>query len=353
MFKKIFKSRHPVAQPGSPIPPVTGNNGHQPQWQDNEYSSFAPIEYDRSAPSFPRQEENITSLTPVDYVLSPPTHRMPPLTTSAVPVEYPMSPPSAPNPPRAELPENVPEGPVELPGSSVPARYELPVVNSARQTPHIQNTPPSPRPSFNSGSNIPTGRTPLSSSNTTLVNSPRSGLASPTLPEVNVNSKQYPKTSGDKNDGIKKYTVDIYCPLKPDATGIRRQQIPRDVREFRLAKVALIPIVAGKRSFVSLDIVFGELDKAYSHLVEKHFSFCHQTRLTKLDPAAVSGGQVYTIGPLNIAYRDGDREIVYVKFASKAEKDKFKADFFDMWRTLKTRMQFEERTSPSVLFFRL
>jgi len=54
--------------------------------------------------------------------------------------------------------------------------------------------------------------------------------------------------------------------------------------------------------------------------------------MTKLDPAAVYGGQVYTIGPLNIAYRDGDRSIVYVKFSSPEDKNRFKADFFGMWQ---------------------
>ena len=66
--------------------------------------------------------------------------------------------------------------------------------------------------------------------------------------------------------------MDIYCPLRRDANGVHREQIPRDVREFRLAKIALIPIVAGKRSFVSFDVVFGEMDKTFSNLVEKHFS---------------------------------------------------------------------------------
>lgn len=42
----------------------------------------------------------------------------------------------------------------------------------------------------------------------------------------------------------------------------------------------------------------------------------HQTKFTKLSLDAVIGAQVYTIGPLNIAYRDGDRSIVYMKFPS-------------------------------------
>jgi hypothetical protein len=55
--------------------------------------------------------------------------------------------------------------------------------------------------------------------------------------------------------------------------------MPQDVREFRLAKIALIPISAGKRRFVSLDVVFGEIDEAYSTMVEKHFAGTYQSIL--------------------------------------------------------------------------
>jgi hypothetical protein len=72
--------------------------------------------------------------------------------------------------------------------------------------------------------------------------------------------------------GIKKYTVDIFCQRKEDINGNRREEIPRDVREFRLAKLALIPIVAGTRKFVSIDVVFGDMDKQYATMVEKHFA---------------------------------------------------------------------------------
>jgi hypothetical protein len=57
---------------------------------------------------------------------------------------------------------------------------------------------------------------------------------------------------------------------------MEREEIPRDVREFRLAKVALIPVVAGERRFVSLDIVFGEVDKAVAGLLEKHYLSMHR-----------------------------------------------------------------------------
>jgi hypothetical protein len=92
------------------------------------------------------------------------------------------------------------------------------------------------------------------------------------FPGTNPGPFPSPSQTPKDDDGIKKFVIDIYCPMKRDANGNRREQIPRDVREFRLAKVALIPIVAGKRTFVSFDVVFGEIDKVYSDLVEKHFS---------------------------------------------------------------------------------
>jgi hypothetical protein len=33
----------------------------------------------------------------------------------------------------------------------------------------------------------------------------------------------------------------------------------------------------------------------------------------------IQGGQVYTVGPLNIAYRDGESSTVYVKFPTEED----------------------------------
>ncbi|KAF2824461.1 hypothetical protein CC86DRAFT_384088 [Ophiobolus disseminans] len=205
------------------------------------------------------------------------------------------------------------QNPVELPASAVPARYELPAVSTPRQTPLPPYSPPRhARPSTRPGQASPTA-----SSTTTLVPSPRSELPSPRLGHTKANN--IPSPTADGNDGIKKFVVDIYCPLKRDAHGNCREQVPRDVREFRLSKVALIPIVAGKRTFVSFDVVFGEVDKPYADIVEKHFSCSHLTRLTEIEPETVYGGQVFTVGPLNIAYRDGESSMVYVRFLTKED----------------------------------
>jgi hypothetical protein len=154
--------------------------------------------------------------------------------------------------------------PVELAASPVPPRYELPSGSVHRQN----QAPPYSPPQYSRQSPNPGWTSPSGSSTTTLVPSPRTELHSPILGS----GKPSAIPIGHENDGIKKFVVDIYCPLKRDANGNRRVQIPCDVREFRLAKVALIPIVAGKRTFVSFDVVFGEMDKIYSDLVEKHFS---------------------------------------------------------------------------------
>jgi hypothetical protein len=104
-----------------------------------------------------------------------------------------------------------------------------------------------------------------------------------------------PSPSQNEDDGIKKFVVDVFCPLKRDANGNRREQIPRDVREFRLAKVALIPIVAGKRTFVSFDVVFGEMDKAFlvscsNPLVEAIKTSVTRNRLTSNEINKSSSG---------------------------------------------------------------
>lgn len=37
----------------------------------------------------------------------------------------------------------------------------------------------------------------------------------------------------------------------------------------------------------------------------------------------VLGGQVYAVGPLNVAYQEGERKTVYVKFAEGGDGDLF------------------------------
>ncbi|PVH93983.1 hypothetical protein DM02DRAFT_694377 [Periconia macrospinosa] len=290
MFKKIFKARH--VNIIKDVPPTTGLLG--PEVAYSISNSVLPVDYNPSPPVVGGYTtSSIMTPCPVDYRTSPPS--------------------SGPSVPRVLVAYemNASPEPAELYGSTVPPLYELPAANTPGQ--HLTATPTSPPASATSQSFGST--TPLPS----LQSPPTEHSANPALPRA-------------QDLPIKRYTVDIFCPLKRDAQGIRRQQIPRDVREFRLAKVALIPIIAGSRRFVSFDVVFGETDKAYARLVEKHFSFFSETQFLKLSQDAVNGGEVYTVGPMNIAYQEGERETVYLMFTGDGKQENFKADFFDLRR---------------------
>jgi hypothetical protein len=71
---------------------------------------------------------------------------------------------------------------------------------------------------------------------------------------------------------VSTYTARVFCQWKSDlhSDSIFRE-LPRDIREFRVAKMTLIPVIAGERRFVSLDLIFGEVDKNVASLLEKHF----------------------------------------------------------------------------------
>lgn len=142
----------------------------------------------------------------------------------------------------------------ELPGSTVPPRYEMP-------------TSPASRPYLSPSSST------KSSDSKGSANSYSTRATTPgASPGPNRNSYAAPAAArGSENNGIKKYTVNVFCPRKEDSAGQRREEIPRDLREFRLAKLALIPVVAGTRKLVSLDVIFGEIDKPVASLLEKHF----------------------------------------------------------------------------------
>ena len=68
-----------------------------------------------------------------------------------------------------------------------------------------------------------------------------------------------------------KFTVQVFCQRKQNPAFPERQEAPRDIREFRVAKLALISVVAGPKKYLSLDLVFGEADAGIAKLLEKHF----------------------------------------------------------------------------------
>jgi len=91
--------------------------------------------------------------------------------------------------------------------------------------------------------------------------------------------------------------------------------------------VALIPVIAGQRRFVSLDVVFGEVDKPLAAYLEKHFLITPSTRLSKVAGNTIAGdAEVWEINPLTVAYV-GITSLLYVIFRSSDEETKFKADF--------------------------
>ncbi|KAF3916665.1 hypothetical protein ABW20_dc0104994 [Dactylellina cionopaga] len=82
-----------------------------------------------------------------------------------------------------------------------------------------------------------------------------------------------PATTTDQNDddpNVSKYVVRVFCQRKREE-GDTHEESPRDIREFRLANLALIKLAAGGQRYVLLDAVFGELDKAIAPLLEKHW----------------------------------------------------------------------------------
>jgi len=374
MLKYIFKVRRGArSEPGgsSSLPPkvydpqqhLSGSNTstfpkHEPGPAFTPSYSINPTDYVTSPPpSLPTS--SLVTPCPVDYVGSSPVP-MPHMPAQAAEPETaedegryrsaePRHPPqvSQPNlpPPYMQPPVLSPNAriiyhrphlrdlPAELPATPVPARYELSSVSSPSELPTASTTKPGSVPS--SVSIRQPGTTPWNSpsdvsniSGTTIVASPTRFQSSPSSPSMNKDASDMHYQG--ENSGIKKFTVDIFCPPKKDANGIRRKPLPRDVREFRLAKLAVIPIVAGRRTFVSIDVVFGQLDERFSELVEKHFSFCSQTTFTKLDPDSVHGDVVYAVGPLNIAYRDGDCATLYVRFRSPTDVATFQTNFDNM-----------------------
>lgn len=355
MFKKLTQLRrdkhqavHSAPNPPPTVPAVA---------YDNEFSSPAAVEYNMSPPTMLAQTD--ASFPAVDYDQSAPTTAAqtpnetiaqvmarPPVTFPAVdydrsaPVEQSIAPPppvtfpaveytrSAPaeqvetnrqQEPRYEM--NATRSPAELPGMNTsqikaylhhelpgdlpPARYEMPAVNS-------------PRPTLTPSATSSSGSTRRSWSNaSTPVTTP------PTSPHPGTNLKGGTLRSGPNNTGITKYTVNVFCQRKTEPGASRREELPRDIREFRLTKLALIPVVAGEKKFLSIDLVFGERDQGVAKVLEKHFVLTRDTKADLMGPAFLPGYsegnvKVIRISPLKVAYVGMDT-VLYVDF--KSEED--------------------------------
>jgi hypothetical protein len=162
-----------------------------------------------------------------------------------------------------------------MPASPMPVRYELPVNSPARQ--------PSPNPPFQpltqaqrylQGQRPQNFFTPPPSTATNPTPPPtyRTSVTGHPTPPATPSSKRPYSGIGLQPGTVSKYTAKVFCQRKSTSKSANPVlETPRDISEFRLAKIALIPVVAGERSFVSIDIVFGEIDKGIAGLLEKHF----------------------------------------------------------------------------------
>ncbi|KAK6536083.1 hypothetical protein TWF281_000329 [Arthrobotrys megalospora] len=154
-------------------------------------------------------------------------------------------------------------------------------------------------------------------------NSPTTYNAPP-LPPRNQNAafSDSTATSGGDDPNVSKFTVRLFCQRKREE-GDTHEESPRDIREFRLANLALIKLAAGGERYVLLDAVFGELDKAIAPLLEKHW---YLTQSTTVEDHFVPGGKnVVAIGKIMVAYK-GTQSTLYADFKKDDEYARFKLE---------------------------
>ncbi|KAK6362813.1 hypothetical protein TWF730_000266 [Orbilia blumenaviensis] len=128
-------------------------------------------------------------------------------------------------------------------------------------------------------------------------------------------------TSAD-DPNVSKFVVRLFCQRKREE-GDTHEESPRDIREFRLANLALIKLAAGAERYVLLDAVFGELDKAIAPLLEKHW---YLTLNTTVEDHFVPGGKhVVAIGKVMVAYK-GTQSTIYADFKKDEDYARFKME---------------------------
>lgn len=160
-----------------------------------------------------------------------------------------------------------------------------------------------------------------------------------------------PQSPSFSQDNVLTYEGRVFCQRKTN-TGTEVKEFPRDIAEFRPARIVLIPLIAGTQQFLSIDVVFGPLDKAAGALWEKHFLgepwrrdriacscrlllaskwviglrlticvVCLVTPMTAVMPTSgitTTGPGVCQISPLHVAY-SGAVSLLYLTFASTEE----------------------------------
>ncbi|EGX51073.1 hypothetical protein AOL_s00054g809 [Orbilia oligospora ATCC 24927] len=146
----------------------------------------------------------------------------------------------------------------------------------------------------------------------------------PNTPNAPKNPNIYADSTTPSADdpNVSKFAVRLFCQRKRKEEDTH-EEIPRDIREFRIANLALIKLEAGGERYVLLDAVFGELDKAIAPLLEKHW---YLTLNTKIEDHYVSGGKhVVAIGNIMVAYK-GTQSTLYADFRKDDDYTRFKLE---------------------------
>ncbi|KAK6516360.1 hypothetical protein TWF506_006269 [Arthrobotrys conoides] len=194
--------------------------------------------------------------------------------------------------------------------------------NEAQRNQHrFENAyPESGNSSASSLYNPPFSSVSGSTAPTSVYSADRSNFA-PSIP--NTPSTYTDSTTASADDAnVSKFAVRLFCQRKRKEEDTH-EELPRDIREFRIANLALIKLEAGGERYVLLDAVFGELDKAIAPLLEKHW---YLTLDTKIEDHYVPGGKhVVAIGNIMVAYK-GTQSTLYADFRKDDDYARFKLE---------------------------
>ncbi|KAF3912028.1 hypothetical protein ABW21_db0200442 [Orbilia brochopaga] len=337
--------QQPMQQQPMQQQPMANSWGRNPTTAPVQYAANPPpvspevVDYIRSQPGPPpgfMNSDNGPPVSPpmVDYGYA----QGPPASINALLHQPPLQPPSpelpaysSPEPPRPSQPR--------YPGANENSSNKRPNFNAQE---HEWVPPPQPirRDPYTTPRNENSAYASTdNSSASSLYDAPYTGGSTSTAPTSYYSPsrsdfptptvQQYPAYgqppgapkigAGMDDDGedpnVSKFAARIFCQRKR-AEGDTREEFPRDIREFRLANLALIKLAAGRERHVLLDAVFGELDKQVAPLLEKHWYVTPQTRV---QDCSISGSSLATkIGPIMVAYK-GDSSVLYVEFGSPDE----------------------------------
>ncbi|RVD81058.1 uncharacterized protein DFL_008936 [Arthrobotrys flagrans] len=288
---------------------------YQPQTQRSPLrpysgSQFPPVpEYSQSSPTNP-----FGSANEVQYELATPASLVSPAA-----IDYTRGPPLPQSPYSHELESS----PISSPAAQYTS-YGNPGEDVTNQRPpynYQEHTYPPQTPApLNTASSLyspPFSSVSNSTAPTSVYSSDRPNYAQNT-PNTYADST----TASTDDPNVSKFAVRIFCQRKRGEEDTH-EELPRDIREFRLANLALIKLAAGGERYVLLDAVFGELDKAIAPLLEKHWYLTLDT--TVQDHYVPGGKHVVAIGNIMVAYR-GTQSTLYADFKKDDDYARFKLE---------------------------